>query len=73
MSGQGGENDRERRMRVKEAEAGGQEGDGKVKKITPSILRYATDSSTCTRKILRRNCALKPEHILPICRPNTGF
>ena len=65
MSGEGGDNDRERRMRNKEAEAGGQEGDGKV--------RYAVDSSICTVKIFRRNCALKPEHIWPICRPNTGF
>ena len=40
MSGEGGENDRERRMRDKEAEAGGQDGDGKV--------RFVTDSSTCT-------------------------
>ena len=55
MSGEGGDNDRERRMRNKEAEAGGQEGDGKV--------RYANDSSICTVEIFRRNCALKPEHI----------
>ena len=50
MSGEGEENDRARRMRDKEAEAGGQEGDGKVNvfvNLFPAILEFLGRITYC--------------------------
>ena len=51
MSGEGEENDRRRRMRDKETEAGGQEGDGKVTFVEHNIHKLYTRILNCMSPI----------------------